>query len=536
MPSAKTKAIGLARISSAGQEEGHSLDAQEKSIRLFADELDVELVNLWKTTVSSKAGNNEQRKDLDEILKYCKKHPDVKLLIIDRVNRYMRDADYMVYFAVILKQHGVKIMYADPQQRYLNDDTGLAKLMRYIKGYEAEQENAERRQTTIVRMQRRIEEGYYISHPHLGYRKTDIPGHHEPSEPAFTALQKASYRILDGMTIKDSVRLMNSGGIINKSGRPMDITKFKTTMSSRYYCGIIDISTDGWPENIKGVHTAMLTEQQHQKLMLVIKGHEPRKRKQFNPAFPLAKLLKHYECKDSGRYDKFTGLLHNRGKRNGIPRPLRPVYDCRGCRKRHGRSDVHSVFQRQLSKLSLVTDNALFIKALEKTWEKHNGSQKMLILGLEKKIKAQESLIESTTASYVEELDPTVKLSIKSILQTRNNQLDKLKNDLAYLQANEPASAEFISFALAFMTALPYVWFDLEPEDQKRGEEILFNGELYIDNELKLHTPKLSAIYTLGPSKKDLGEVSLSRMVELVGTAPTSVSLSLLVVYRLSLF
>jgi hypothetical protein len=45
-------------------------------------------------------------------------------------------------------------------------------------------------------------------------------------------------------------------------------------------------------------------------------------------------------------------------------------------------------------------------------------------------------------------------------------------------------------------------------------------------NSAKVHTPKLSTIYRLGTNKKDLNEVDFNKMVELVGTAPTSEGLA----------
>ena len=54
----------------------------------------------------------------------------------------------------------------------------------------------------------------------------------------------------------------------------------------------------------------------------------------------------------------------------------------------------------------------------------------------------------------------------------------------------------------------------------------LIDGEFYVDNAAKVHTPKLSTIYTLGTNKNDPNGVDFNKMVELVGTAPTSVGLS----------
>ncbi len=75
-------------------------------------------------------------------------------------------------------------------------------------------------------------------------------------------------------------------------------------------------------------------------------------------------------------------------------------------------------------------------------------------------------------------------------------------------------SDDFVKFAVNFT------------DERKGGEQILFNGDFYIDNSAKVHTPKLSTIYRVGTNKKDLIEVNFSNMVELAGTAPASIGLT----------
>lgn len=97
-------------------------------------------------------------------------------------------------------------------------------------------------------------------------------------------------------------------------------------------------------------------------------------------------------------------------------------------------------------------------------------------------------------------------------------------------------SEDFVKFAMNFIEKLKNKWWSISFDERKGGEQILFNGEFYVDNSAKVHTPKLSTIYTLGTNKKDPGGVNFSNMVELAGTAPASAGLSWLVVYRLSSF
>jgi DNA invertase Pin-like site-specific DNA recombinase len=75
----KTQAIALCRVSTQKQRtEGTSLEAQEKSVYECADALGATIVKTWSLDTSSKKGRNLARKDLREIMAYCKAHRAVK--------------------------------------------------------------------------------------------------------------------------------------------------------------------------------------------------------------------------------------------------------------------------------------------------------------------------------------------------------------------------------------------------------------------------------------------------------------------------
>jgi hypothetical protein len=85
-------------------------------------------------------------------------------------------------------------------------------------------------------------------------------------------------------------------------------------------------------------------------------------------------------------------------------------------------------------------------------------------------------------------------------------------------------SEDFVKFAVDFTEKLKDKWWSISFDERKGGEQILFNGDLYIDNSAKVHIPKLSTIYTLGTNKNDPHGVDFNKMVELAGTTPASAS------------
>src|SRR4051812_47255700 len=116
-------AIALCRVSSLEQLQNNSLSHQRDNVLIAADELGAVIPTdgIWSGHVSSKKGVNYNRKDLREMFEYCKKNPNVKYLIVQEVDRFMRSPDEQTYFYVrFWHELKVRIWFADKPE--LNKD------------------------------------------------------------------------------------------------------------------------------------------------------------------------------------------------------------------------------------------------------------------------------------------------------------------------------------------------------------------------------------------------------------------------------
>ena len=158
----KQLAITNCRVSSDEQLNNNSLNRQQASVLAAAKRLNVEIPKdgQWSGSVSSKQGNNYARKDIKEMLQYCKKHPRVKYLIVDEPDRFMRSIDEAFYWEVEFREQvGVKVYYACDEE--LNSDQLTAKLLRFTKYLTAEGSNIERQKKSIAGDVKAINEGRY---------------------------------------------------------------------------------------------------------------------------------------------------------------------------------------------------------------------------------------------------------------------------------------------------------------------------------------------------------------------------------------
>ncbi len=522
----KDQAVALIRISDPKQSDGHSLDAQEESVRKVAEELDLELVNIWSVQRSSKRGRNYKRKDLEEIYKFCKRNPNVKYLLIDFVNRLMREVEMMIYYKVCFNQIGVQLYFCDPGQRHLNSGDQYAKLMLFIEGFKAETDNDARSETTIARMRARYNAGYYISHPHQGYMKSDIAGLHVKDPERFELLQKGSRLIIyEQHTPEQAVKWMNDQGYRTRGGKKMDVNHYIELIEDRYFCGIIDIKKEG-PfsdiKNVQGLHEPMFSVREHERLVAIISKRNPRLRLKHNPEYPMANFIRHYECKHEELHSKFSGFAKDRGWRNGKKRPMKPTYRCRTCRKEYSRQKIHDGIDTHLNSLEFLPDDAAFKRALIKVWRNQRGSVVQRISVLKANKERLEVDIRNTAVDYAKEPEGAAKNALNLVLEDYYKQLEALKDDIAKTQNVDMESEDFVKFALDFTQKLKDKWWSISFDERKGGEQILFIGEFYVDNSAKVHTPQLSTIYRLGTNKKDPEGSNFDNMVELVGIAPTS--------------
>jgi DNA invertase Pin-like site-specific DNA recombinase len=114
MTTTKEKAIALCRVSTQGQANDGNLVPQQENVQKAADVLGVDLVKVWALAVSSRKGKNLKRKDLIEMLDYCKRYKSVKYLIVDEVDRFMRSIEEYYWWKMEFKRIGVRLSTRKP--------------------------------------------------------------------------------------------------------------------------------------------------------------------------------------------------------------------------------------------------------------------------------------------------------------------------------------------------------------------------------------------------------------------------------------
>jgi DNA invertase Pin-like site-specific DNA recombinase len=511
-------AVAMCRVSTAEQRDSNSLNRQESNIRKAAEDLNVEIIKIWSGDVSSRVGKNIERKDLKEVLEFCKKNKRVKYIIIDEVDRFMRSIKEMFYWLVELEQIKVKVYFAsDPSQ---NIDDAKSSFFLAMAGYKAEGSNEERIFKSVDGHTKALLQGRYTFPPKPGYTKSLKPGIHDKHPVTFKLLQESFKSIVLGIeTPLNALKKLNQTPFAQHHAT-WKMDKFSQFACDPYYCGILEIDAQVKVRNENGLHEPMLTKEEHERLVSIFKGkYKPRGPKmQYNPDFPMNKIL---QCKECGEGVKYTGSKKSNGYAKKTVRYYWK-YHCRGCGKSFHRVDVHEAINNAFDKV--VYDgwqSKEFVKALKTIWDRKQKS-KLDELDV---LKNRREALETTKSRLIREMvkaEDEYKADYRDELEKVKNEIIELGTKINSMSDLDGQFIKFVEFALDYTNELKEDWWELNHDDRARGQLLLIPGGIFIDSKQKVGTQNFTDLYTVIPKKKATSVAIKSLMVELAGTAPAS--------------
>ena len=503
-------AIALCRVSSLEQLESNSLSHQRDNVLRAADELGVIIPDdgIWSGHVSSKKGVNYDRKDLKEMLEYCHKHPNVKYLIVQEVDRFMRSPDEQIYFQVrFLQEVGVKIWYADKPE--LNKDDIYAGLMRYMEGFRAAGSNDERQRKSINGQTKALEEGRFPFSPKPGYKRGTEVGVQEIHPVKGPILRATLIKIATHKTTPTQalIELNKSDFVIGHSLYKMD--KFRKIITDPFYAGIVEIHRQVQVRNEKGLHEPLISKEQHLELLRIMdskKKTQSGPRKNGNPKYPVSNLVSCSECTDKTN-GRFVGFDHGNGKN---PALVYEKYRCRACKRYLTRQELHPEIQKQFKDNPFneygVND---LIKALDIVWKQKEGQAEQETARISFKIKSTNEAISNQALAAIDPSNALIKQEILSNIAKKKLEVTDLENQLSKLKYKSENDRErFLKFAFTFVENMGSRFLEISPENRLRCKQIVFPAGFYLDTNNKVYTPEISYLIRLAGKKKDT-EVSI---------------------------
>lgn len=513
MHSEKEKAIALCRVSSDEQLKNNSLNRQNEAVRMTAERHNLEIIKTWSGSASSKSGKNLRRKDLLEMMDFCKHNKCVKYVIVDEPDRFMRSVHEAGWYFVELEKLNVKVLFSDEK---MNNGDVLSKLLIEVGLITGEMSNEERAKKTKLGHEKAIRDGRYTFVPPLGYMRGKIRGVPE-IDPVIGPLLKTQLLRIANKLVSPSVALRDFNQSVADAGlkrTQLKMDKWRRYCMNPFYCGVIELHkiVDGVCE--KGLHEPLISRSQHESILEAF-GCHPKNQKgpnsAGNPLYPFNQMVTHVGCPHTkSRYDKFVGVTvkNNQGKEY-------EKYRCRGCYMTISREEMREKIKDILSSVELTRSGDIALRdALSEVFELEEGdiaSKQAQLYSQRKNAKKEADNLmdafvhakEQSTRDYLEEKH--------NELASRVKKLERDIEDLGNFEALENRS--FCAFALNYVNNLVHNVLSLPPKEMQLCKQLLFPDGFCMDENKNVYTTKISPLYRLETTKKDSSESSNSLMV-----------------------
>lgn len=518
--SKKVLAITTCRVSTPEQEENNSLKRQADAVKLAASELGaiIPADGQWSGNVSSKVGNNVHRKDLKQMLDYCKKHPAVKYLIVHEVDRFMRSIQELFYFEVEFEKVGVKVWYAS--QPDLNTNDHKSKLFKALEAFKGEASNVERITKSIDGQTDALKDGRYPFAPKPGYKRGYFKGIQEPHDIKAPILKEVLLDIVyKRLEPTDALKKLNASKFMGNGKTHYKMDKFRKIVTDPFYAGVVEIDKQVKYRNENGRHVPLITLEQHYELLRIMenkKKYQTGPRKNGNPEYPLSNLVTCQLCVESSRIPRYVGFKHGNGKSTTL---VYHKYRCRSCRRYISRDSLHLQVAELFNDYVITDGNIdIFMTALNEVWKQQEGQSRQDALRLARQIDDTKALISSQAFAAIDPTNISIKQEILSNIAMKKDELADLEDKLSTLKHEAESDKEkFLRFALDFVGNMSSKFMQLSRGDRQKCKQIIFPAGFYLDKDNKVYTPEISPLYRLAAYKRDTEVSQNVNMVRVQG-------------------
>lgn len=286
------KTVIYLRVSSKGQEEnGYSLDAQEKLAREYAAKKGLEVVKIWKGAES--AWGKIERTNFSEMLAFMKKHHEVRHIIFDVLDRMTRNDVDKLKIAQLVKQYDKVVHFSRDNKMYSRESSSDEEFMMDVQVAVAKKLSNDISRKTTMGMTEKAEQGIYPARAPIGYlnnhrtSKIDIDPERAPFVQRLfemAASGEYSLQMIEDILYAEGLRERLHNGRVRKS------TLYRVLHNPMYY------GTFRWGKKLySGIHEPLITKDLFERANKALSLFERPRVTTRN--YPFANLL---HCKDCG--------------------------------------------------------------------------------------------------------------------------------------------------------------------------------------------------------------------------------------------
>ena len=291
------KAIIYLRVSTEEQVDNFSLDTQESICRKEAEKRGFEIVEVFREEGRS-AKNIKGRPVLIGLLEFCRKNKNkIQAMFVYRLDRVSRQTSDYLAIRKRLAENGVNIISSTEP----TGDSPTEKLVETMLAGFAQLDNDIRSERAKNGLRARFLSGLISGKPPLGYK---FQVGYAVKDPETWDRVKTAWDLMATGTksTRDIATIMNDWGLREIHGKKEYKLRAQTTcriFRLKFYAGYL--VSGKYPEEVRGQHVPMISEEQYYKVQAIIDGRNPNKvalaRRTFeNKDFPLRRIIKCGKC------------------------------------------------------------------------------------------------------------------------------------------------------------------------------------------------------------------------------------------------
>ncbi len=319
------QSIAYIRVSSEEQVDNFSLGTQEKICRQEAERKGLTVIKVFKEEGKS-AKNISGRPVLKELMEYCRKNKqNIDALIVYRLDRISRQLQDYLAIRKKLSDYGIMILSA-------SEPTGNTPTERFIESMLAsfaQMDNDVRSERTKNGLRARFLAGLTSGTPPLGYKNEN--GYAVKNPQTWDKVKAAWELMATGTkTLKEMAKLMNDRGVRQNFAGKKHIVReqaLSRMFRNKFYIGIL--SSEKYPEEVKGQHLPMVSEALFYRVQAAIDGRNTNinipltRRNKDNAEFPLRRLLICHRCSNpvTGGWSKGKRMKYAYYRCQKCPKP-----------------------------------------------------------------------------------------------------------------------------------------------------------------------------------------------------------------------
>ena len=289
------KAVILARVSTTRQEEeGHSLPAQVRRLKEYAQKKNFDVVEVFSF---SESAGDKIRKKFEEVIKYLKKNKDIKVLLCENVDRATRNFRDAVDLDDMRKNEGLEIHFVQDGFFINKDATGNQMFMWEAKVFIAKQ-YLNRLSDDVKRTnEQKIQNQEWIGKAPIGYKnigeekgKKDIAPDETRSHYIVKIYEMYATGNYSMRKIKEDMERSGLRG--TAEGKPLSGSMIQFILKNPFYYGMMKVKGELYPHK----YQPLISKGLFDRVQMVMAGYHKKPFQYGCKPFAFRGLIKCADC------------------------------------------------------------------------------------------------------------------------------------------------------------------------------------------------------------------------------------------------